>query len=55
MVLVTAAFEGSVEWIRRDGKGDMFDLVRVALQVSGVLEQLDDFERRQPEASKRST
>jgi AcrR family transcriptional regulator len=55
MVLVTAAFEGSVEWIRRNGKGDMFDLVKVALNVSGVLGRLDDLERRQPETLKRST
>ena len=41
MVLVTASFEASVEWIRRDGKGDMFALVKEALDVSGVLDRLD--------------
>ena len=41
MVLVTASFEASVEWIRRGGEGDMFALVKEALDVSGVLAQLD--------------
>jgi AcrR family transcriptional regulator len=41
MVLVTASFEASVEWIRSGGKGDMFDLVKQALKMSGVLERLD--------------
>jgi len=41
MVLVTASFEASVEWIRRGGEGDMFALVKEALDVSGVLARLD--------------
>jgi AcrR family transcriptional regulator len=41
MVLVTASFEASVEWIRRGGAGDLFELVKKALDVSGVLARLD--------------
>jgi AcrR family transcriptional regulator len=41
MVLVTASFEAMVEWIRLGGHGDMFDLVKKALRMSGVLERLD--------------
>lgn len=41
MVLVTASFEASVEWIRGGGKGDMFALVKKALGMSGVLDRLD--------------
>lgn len=41
MVLVTASFEASVEWIRRGGEGDMFVLVKEALDMSGVLSRLD--------------
>ncbi|HSS93511.1 MAG TPA: TetR family transcriptional regulator [Candidatus Dormibacteraeota bacterium] len=43
LVLVTASFEASVEWIRRGGEGDLFDLVKRALDVSGVLHRLDEF------------
>lgn len=50
MVLVTASFEASVEWIRRDGKGDMFELVRQALRVSGVLERLDALAQARPDS-----
>jgi AcrR family transcriptional regulator len=41
MVLVMASFEGNVEWIRRGGRGDLFALVKEALDVSGVLARLD--------------
>jgi len=41
IVLVTASFEASVEWIRRGGAGDLFELVKQALDVSGVLARLD--------------
>jgi MftR C-terminal domain len=45
MVLVTAAFEASVEWIRRGGEGDLFALVSIALELSGVLVRLDALDR----------
>jgi AcrR family transcriptional regulator len=48
MVLVTASFEASVEWIRRGGKGDMFALVKEALDVSGVLARLDALGQAEP-------
>ena len=48
MVLVTAAFEASVEWIRRGGEGDMFALVQKALDVSGVLARLDELAQAEP-------
>ena len=48
MVLVTASFEASVEWIRRGGKGDMFALVKKALDMSGVLDKLDALGQAEP-------
>jgi len=48
MVLVTASFEASVEWIRRGGEGDMFALVKEALDVSGVLARLDALGQPEP-------
>jgi AcrR family transcriptional regulator len=45
MVLVTASFEASVEWIRRGGEGDLFALVSRSLAISGVLARLDAIER----------
>jgi AcrR family transcriptional regulator len=42
LVLVTASFEASVEWIRSGGEGDLFDLVKRALDVSGVLHRMDE-------------
>jgi AcrR family transcriptional regulator len=48
MVLVTAAFEAMVEWIRRGGEGEMFDLVKEALDMSGVLVRLDALGEAQP-------
>ncbi len=48
IVLVTAAFEASVEWIRRGGEGDMFRLVKEALDVSGVLGRLDALSQAEP-------
>jgi len=41
LVLVTASFEASLEWIRRGGEGDLFGLVKQALAVSGLLARLD--------------
>ena len=48
MVLVMASFEASVEWIRADGKGDLFALVRDALEMSGVLVRLDELGQAEP-------
>jgi AcrR family transcriptional regulator len=48
MVLVTASFEAMVEWLRRGGKGNMFDLVKEALDVSGVLARLDALGQVEP-------
>jgi AcrR family transcriptional regulator len=41
MVLITAAFEASIEWVRRDGRGSMVDLVKQAFELSGVGARLD--------------
>ena len=44
MVLVTAAFEASLEWVRRGGRGSMFDLVNEAFDIVGIGERLDQLE-----------
>jgi AcrR family transcriptional regulator len=44
MVLVTAAFEASLEWVRRGGRGSMFDLVNEAFDIVGIGERLDELE-----------
>ncbi len=41
MMFVTASFEGSLEWVRRGGEGEMFEIVKEALEVSGVFARLD--------------
>ena len=41
MMFVTASFEAALEWVRRGGEGGMFDIVKEALEVSGVFERLD--------------
>ena len=41
MVLVSAAFEASQEWIRRDGRGSMFDLVNDAFDAVQIGQRLD--------------
>jgi AcrR family transcriptional regulator len=41
MMLVTAAFEATHEWLRRGGAGALFDIVEEALEVSGVFDRLD--------------
>lgn len=41
MMFVTASFEGSLEWVRRGGEGEMFEIVKKALEVGGVFERLD--------------
>src|SRR5437660_3732995 len=48
MVLVTASFEASTEWIRRGGEGDLFELARNALAMSGVLRRLDELAQAEP-------
>ena len=44
IVLVAAAFEASLEWVRRGGEGKLFQLAFEALEISGVLARLDDLE-----------
>jgi AcrR family transcriptional regulator len=41
MILVTAAFEASLEWVRRDGRGSMFELVNQALELVHMGQRLD--------------
>ncbi len=41
MMLVTAAFEASLEWVRRGAAGELFDIVREALEIGGVFDRLD--------------
>jgi AcrR family transcriptional regulator len=41
MMLVTASFEATQEWLRRGGAGVLFDIVKEALEVSGVFDRLD--------------
>jgi AcrR family transcriptional regulator len=41
MVLVAAAFEASQEWVRRDGRGSMFELVNQAVDVVQMGQRLD--------------
>jgi AcrR family transcriptional regulator len=46
MVLVTAAFEASLEWVRRDGRGDMMDLVNQAFDAVQLGARLDALAQR---------
>lgn len=55
MVLVTAPFEATQEWIRRGGRASLMELVTEALDFAQIGVRLDELERRQPEAPKRST
>jgi AcrR family transcriptional regulator len=41
MVLVTAAFQASLEWIERGGRGSMLSLAQEALEIAGVYSMLD--------------
>jgi len=41
MMLVTAAFEASLEWMRRGASGELFDIVKEALEIGGVFDRLD--------------
>jgi AcrR family transcriptional regulator len=41
MMLVTAAFEASLEWLRRGAADELFEIVKEALEIGGVFERLD--------------
>jgi hypothetical protein len=41
MVLVTAAFEASLEWIRRGGRSNLVELVNQALDAIHIGQRLD--------------
>ena len=41
MVVVTAAFEANLEWLRNDGRGSLMKLVDRAMNVTGAWEHLD--------------
>lgn len=45
MMLVTASFEGLLEWLHRGGEGNMFEVVQEALALSGVPARLDALQR----------
>jgi len=55
MVLITAAFEASQEWMQRGGRGSLIGLVIEALDLAQIGARLDELERHQPETPKRST
>jgi hypothetical protein len=44
MVFLTATFEAILEWIRRDGRGDMIRLVKQALDLAQIGPRLDELE-----------
>jgi AcrR family transcriptional regulator len=44
MVFLTATFEAILEWIRHDGRGDMVNLVRQALDLAQIGPRLDELE-----------
>jgi hypothetical protein len=44
MVTVAAAVEASMEWVKRDGRGEMMDLVRRAFDVIDLGARLDALE-----------
>jgi AcrR family transcriptional regulator len=52
MVLVTAAFEASQEWLRRGGRGSMFELVNQALDSVQISQRLDALASASPTARK---
>ncbi|HEV2034756.1 MAG TPA: TetR family transcriptional regulator [Candidatus Dormibacteraeota bacterium] len=52
MVLVTAAFEATQEWLKRGGKGSMFELVNQALEAVRMSQRLDALASPSPSASK---
>ena len=42
MVVVTAAFEAALEWLRNGGEGSLVKLVDRAMDVIGAWEHLDE-------------
>jgi AcrR family transcriptional regulator len=52
MVLITATFEASEEWVRRDGRGDMFQLVDEALGAIHMWQRLDALAQRAAKGDK---
>jgi AcrR family transcriptional regulator len=42
MAIVTASFEASLEWVRQQGRGDMFELVTRAIDVARLGDRLDE-------------
>jgi AcrR family transcriptional regulator len=44
MVFLTATFEAILEWIRQDGRGDMINLVKQALDLAQIGPRLDELE-----------
>ena len=48
MVLVTAAFEATQEWLRRGGRDSMLNLVNQALDAVQISERLDAFANTSP-------
>jgi AcrR family transcriptional regulator len=51
MALVAAAFEASGEWVRRGGKGRMFDLFEQAMDVAGIFDLIDELEKKNRKSS----
>lgn len=52
MVLVAAAFEASQEWLRRGGRGSMFELVNKALDTVHIPQRLDALASTSPTISR---
>ncbi len=52
MILVTAAFEASLEWVRRDGQGSLIELVDQALEVVEMGTRLDALANASPPTKK---
>jgi hypothetical protein len=48
MMLVTASFEGALEWMREGGAGELFEFVREALEIGGVFDRLDELTQAEP-------
>jgi AcrR family transcriptional regulator len=51
MVLVTATFEACLEWMRRDGRGNLVELVNQALELVHIGARLDALDRPLPKRS----
>jgi AcrR family transcriptional regulator len=48
MAIVTVSFEGSLEWIRQDGRGDMMDLATQAMDMVRLGDRLDELATTAP-------